>query len=37
VRPADRCHPFGHKKIEFFANGVEGGMILFAALDIGWT
>lgn len=30
--PADTEHPYGHGKIEFFAGGFEGGMILLAAL-----
>jgi cation diffusion facilitator family transporter len=30
-RPADREHPYGHGKIEFFSAGLEGGMILLAA------
>jgi cation diffusion facilitator family transporter len=29
--PADRNHPYGHGKIEFFAAGVEGTLILVAA------
>jgi cation diffusion facilitator family transporter len=31
-RPADKDHPYGHGKIEFFSAGFEGGMILLAAL-----
>lgn len=31
-RPADKEHPYGHGKIEFFSAGFEGGMILLAAL-----
>lgn len=34
--PADRNHPFGHGKIEFFAAAFEGGMIASAALLILW-
>ena len=30
--PADSEHPYGHGKIEFFAAGFEGGMILLAAV-----
>ena len=30
--PADREHPYGHGKIEFFAGGFEGGMIVLAAI-----
>ncbi|MDF2441632.1 MAG: hypothetical protein JWN98_2616 [Abditibacteriota bacterium] len=36
-QPADEEHPYGHEKIEFFSSGVEGGLILLAALTIGWT
>ena len=31
-QPADADHPYGHGKIEFFAAGFEGGMILLAAI-----
>ncbi len=33
-RPADRNHPYGHGKIEFFSAAFEGGMIAFAAVII---
>lgn len=33
-RPADRGHPYGHGKIEFFSAVFEGGLIAFAALAI---
>ncbi|MFQ5667792.1 MAG: cation diffusion facilitator family transporter [Candidatus Binatia bacterium] len=33
-RPADRNHPYGHGKIEFFAAAFEGGLIAFAAVMI---
>lgn len=33
-RPADKEHPYGHGKIEFFSSGLEGGMILLAAVMI---
>ena len=33
-RPADKEHPYGHGKIEFFSAGFEGGMILLAAVLI---
>ncbi len=36
-RPADRNHPYGHGKIEFFAAVFEGGMIAFAAILILYT
>jgi cation diffusion facilitator family transporter len=33
-RGADKEHPYGHGKIEFFAAGLEGAMILLAAVVI---
>ncbi len=33
-KPADRTHAYGHAKIGFFSAGVEGGMILLAAIFI---
>jgi len=33
-RPADRSHPYGHGKIEFFSAAFEGGLIAFAAVMI---
>jgi cation diffusion facilitator family transporter len=33
-RPADRNHPYGHGKIEYFAAAFEGGLIAFAAIMI---
>lgn len=33
-RPADRNHPYGHGKIEFFSAAFEGGLIAFAAVLI---
>lgn len=33
-RPADRSHPYGHGKIEFFSAAFEGGLIAFAAVVI---
>jgi len=35
-RPADRNHPYGHGKIEFFSAAFEGGLIAFAAVLIVW-
>ncbi len=32
--PADQDHPYGHGKIEAFAAGLEGGLIIFAAIMI---
>jgi len=34
VRPADVDHSYGHSKAEYFSSGVEGGLILVAALSI---
>jgi cation diffusion facilitator family transporter len=33
-RPADRSHPYGHGKVEFFSAAFEGGLIAFAAVMI---
>jgi len=33
-RPADRNHPYGHGKIEFFSAAFEGGLIAFASVMI---
>lgn len=37
AQPADRSHPYGHEKIEFFASGIEGGLIFGAGLTIAIT
>jgi cation diffusion facilitator family transporter len=37
AKPVDASHPYGHEKIEFFSSGVEGGLILVAAVGIGWA
>ena len=34
ARPADDDHAFGHGKAEYFSSGVEGGLILIAAIAI---
>src|SRR5690606_17039745 len=34
AQPADRNHPYGHDKIDFFSAGFEGAMIVLAALYI---
>jgi cation diffusion facilitator family transporter len=34
ARPADEDHPYGHDKAEYFSSGVEGSLILVAALSI---
>jgi cation diffusion facilitator family transporter len=36
-RPPDEEHPYGHGKAEYFSSGLEGMLILAAALGIGWT
>ena len=34
ARPADRDHPYGHGKVEFLSAGIEGAMIVVAAVLI---
>ncbi len=34
ARPADKQHTYGHDKVEYFASGVEGTLILVAAVTI---
>lgn len=34
ARPADDSHPYGHGKVEFFSAGIEGGLIVVAAVAI---
>ena len=34
ARPADDNHAYGHSKAEYFSSGVEGGLILCAAVSI---
>ena len=36
-RPPDPQHPYGHGKIAYFSSGVEGALILVAAIGIVWT
>ena len=36
-QPADDRHAYGHDKAEYFASGVEGALILFAAIAIIWS
>jgi cation diffusion facilitator family transporter len=36
AQPADASHTYGHEKIEFFASGLEGSLILVAAAGIAW-
>lgn len=35
--PADAEHMYGHEKAEYFSAGVEGGLIMVAAVAIGWV
>lgn len=37
ARPADREHHYGHTKIEYFSSGLEGGLILVAAVAVVWA
>ncbi len=37
ARPADVDHAYGHGKAEYFSSGVEGALILIAAVSIGWA
>jgi cation diffusion facilitator family transporter len=34
ARPADEDHAYGHTKAEYFSSGVEGGLIVVAAVSI---
>ncbi len=34
ARPEDEDHAYGHSKAEYFSSGLEGGLILIAALSI---
>ena len=37
ARPADAEHPYGHHKAEYFSSGLEGILIIVAAIGIIWT
>src|SRR5689334_23265026 len=37
ARPADEDHPFGHDKAEYLSSGLEGALIIVAALAIAAT
>jgi cation diffusion facilitator family transporter len=37
ARPADEDHPYGHGKAEYFSSGVEGTLILVAAVSIAYA
>lgn len=34
-RPADRSHPFGHSKAEYFSAGFQGALVLAAGVGVG--
>jgi cation diffusion facilitator family transporter len=36
-QPADEEHAYGHSKAEYFSSGVEGALIVLAAVSIGWA
>jgi cation diffusion facilitator family transporter len=36
ARPVDANHTYGHEKIEYFSSGLEGGLILVAAIGIAY-
>jgi cation diffusion facilitator family transporter len=36
TQPVDTTHTYGHEKIEFFSSGLEGMLILVAAVAIAW-
>jgi cation diffusion facilitator family transporter len=37
AQPPDAAHPYGHGKIAYFSSGLEGLLILVAAIGILWT
>lgn len=37
ARPPDDEHAYGHGKVEYFASGVEGALILLTAVSICWA
>ena len=37
VQPPDATHPFGHSKAEYFSSGLEGALIIVAAIGIAWA
>jgi cation diffusion facilitator family transporter len=36
AKPVDVDHTYGHKKIEYFSSGLEGALIVTAAVGIAW-
>jgi cation diffusion facilitator family transporter len=37
ARPPDEEHAYGHSKAEYFSSGVEGALIVLAAVAIAWA
>jgi cation diffusion facilitator family transporter len=37
ARPVDADHTYGHEKIEFFSSGIEGALVVVAAVGIAWV
>lgn len=37
AKPPDDEHAYGHEKAEYFSSGVEGALIVIAAISIAWT
>lgn len=37
AQPVDAEHTYGHEKIEYFSSGLEGSLILVAAVSIAWS
>ena len=37
AQPPDHAHPYGHGKIAYFSSGLEGALILLAAVGIVWA
>src|SRR5512139_361888 len=37
ARPPDESHPHGHSKAEYFSSGIEGALILIAAVAIAYA
>jgi len=35
--PPDAAHPYGRFKAEYFSSGIEGALIVFAAVSIAWA
>jgi cation diffusion facilitator family transporter len=36
AQPVDATHTYGHEKIEYFSSGLEGVLVMVAAVGIGW-